>query len=166
MNGAADVSNWLATLADYLQALAEQVAEDAASAAAGSGTEATAAAIRSGVAATYMSIRRTYEANAPVALVDAPSIAWDMVAGINVKVTLGAAGRTLANPSNQVAGKSGVIIFTQDATGGRSVTTWGNNFVWIGEQPTWPLTPGAKVIVSYLVEAVGVILLSYGGASA
>lgn len=149
-----------------IEALAAQVATDAESAASGSGTEATVANIRSGLAAMYLSTRRVYEANAPVALVDAASIAWDMSSGVNFKVTLGAAGRTLANPSNQVPGKSGILIITQDATGGRTITGYGNNLVWIGGQPAWPTTGGAKTLVSYFVEASGTVLLMAGGSSA
>ena len=149
-----------------IEALAAQVATDAASAAAGSGTEATVANIRSGASASYLTIRRIYEANAPVSLTDASTIAWDMSAGINFKVTLGASGRTLANPTNQVAGKSGLLVVSQDATGGRSISSFGSNIIWIGGTPAWPTASNAKTIISYFVEANGTVLLTPGGSSA
>lgn len=166
MNGAADVAGYMATVATFLDALADQVATDAASAAAGSGTEATAANIRAGLTAQYLSIRRSYEAMAPVALTDAATIAWDMADGVNFKVTIAAAGRALANPTNQVAGKSGLLSISQDATGGRTITSWGSHFVWIGGDILWPVAANAVSLVSYYVEASGKILLSFGGSSA
>lgn len=165
-NAIAAVSNWVSSVVSWMSATASQVAADAASAAEGSGTEATVTNIRSGLTAMYLSIRRIYAANDPVALTDAASIAWDMSAGINFKMTLGAAGRALANPSNQVAGKSGIVIFTQNGSGTGTITSYGANIVWIGGQPDWPTTPGAKVVVAYFVEANGTVLMSPAGASA
>lgn len=166
MNAVAVVANWISSVIAWMSATASQVAADAASAAAGSGTEATVANIRAGLSAWYLSIRRIYAANEFVALTDSATIDWDMASGINFAVTLGAAGRTLANPSNQVAGKSGLIIVTQDATGGRSITTYGNQIVWYGPQPDWPSTPGAETLIAYVVKANGQVRLSAGGSSA
>lgn len=163
MNALASVASWVASVVGYITTLSNQVAADAASAAAGSGTESTVANIRSGVSAFFLSIRRIYEANAPVALSDGTAIAWDMSQGINFIVTLGAAGRTLANPTGVVPGKSGIIIFKQDATGGRSVSTYGNNLIWIGGQPDWPSAAGKRTVVAYYVEADGSVLLNFGG---
>lgn len=153
-------------LGDVLQAIAEQVETDAASAAAGSGTEATAAAIRSGVNAYYMSIRRAYEACVPVALVDAATITWDMSAGINFDVTIGAAGRAVANPTNKVPGKSGILTVIQGAGGNKTITAWGSDFVWIGDQPFWPTAAGAETAISYVCRPSGKIHLNYGGSTA
>lgn len=153
-------------LGDVLQAIAEQVETDAASAAAGSGTEATAAAIRSGVNANYMSVRRLYAANVPVVLADAATIAWDMSTGIDFEVTLGAAGRAMANPTNKVAGKNGVLRVKQDATGGRTITSWGTDFIWIGGEPTWPAAANARSLIAYIVGADGKVELSFAGSSA
>lgn len=162
------------TLADYVRlaaiemlALAEQVEDDAASAAAGSGTEATVANIRAAAdVAHYISMRRVVAANVPVSLTDGPSIAWDMATGINFTVTIAGASRTLANPTNQTAGKSGFIDFAQDGTGGRKVTTWGSNFKWFGPHPDWPTTAGAITKVAYFVKANGEIHLAFAGNAA
>lgn len=166
LDAAVALANFVNLAGAFVDALAEQVAADAESAASGSGTEATVSNIRAGLTAMYLSIRNVYAANAPVALTDASSISWDMSAGINYKLTLGAAGRALANPTNQVAGKSGLLIVSQDATGGRTITSYGNNLIWIGGQPSWPGAANAKTIVSYFVEASGTVLLSAGGSSA
>src|SRR5690606_8991041 len=150
MNDTATSTTYQAAVASFLAALAEQVALDAASAEAGSGTEATVSNIRAiANVAHYVSMRNVAAANVPVAVTDAATIAWDMGTGINFTVTLGAAGRALANPTNQIAGKSGFIDFVQDGTGGRSVTTWGNNFKWFGPKPDWPTAAGAITKVVY-----------------
>lgn len=149
-----------------IEALAAQVAADAESAASGSGTEATVANIRAGLAAMYLSIRNVYAANAPVALADAATIAWDMSTGINFDLTLAAAGRTLANPTNKVVGKSGILRVYQDATGGRTITSFGSDYVWIDGQPSWPVTPGAWIVVVYFCLANGKVELTFGGSSA
>lgn len=166
MNALASVASWVANLTSYLSGLADQVAADAASAAAGSGTEASTADIREGVSAHYMSIRRAYASSAFVSLTDATSIAWNMAAGINFSVTIGAANRSLANPSSAVEGKSGLLVVKQDATGGRAITTWGSNFVWMGDQPIWPTSPNAETLISYIVRDNGKIYLNFGGSTA
>ena len=160
------VMAYVQALGDVLKTMADQVQTDAASAAAGSGTEATAAAMRSGVNANYMSVRRLYAANVPVILTDAASIAWDMSTGIDFEVTLGAAGRTMANPTNKVAGKNGVLRVKQDATGGRTITSWGTDFIWIGGEPSWPAAANARSLIAYIVGADGKIELSFAGSSA
>ncbi|MEO3389517.1 hypothetical protein, partial [Mesorhizobium sp. CAU 1741] len=111
---------------EEIETLAAQTEADAASAAAGSGTEASVANIRAAAdVAHYLSMRRVVASQAIVALTDGSTISWDMDAGINVSVTIGAAGRTLANPTNQIAGKSGFLNVAQDGTGGRTITNWG-----------------------------------------
>ncbi len=59
-------------------------------------------------------------------LTDAASIAVDFALGNNFLVTIGG-NRTLAAPSNAVAGQSGCIYVIQDGTGSR---TLGYNTVW------------------------------------
>lgn len=167
MNYMGDIATYTGDAVTYLDGLAEQVAEDAASAAAGSGTEASVANIRAAVdEAFYISMRRAVAAQVPVALTDAASIAWDMATGINFKVVLGAADRALANPTNQIAGKNGFINIHQDATGGRSITTWGSNFIWIGDEPYWPTAANARTKIAYFVTASGEVELAFAGNSA
>lgn len=61
-------------------------------------------------------------------LTDAASIVWDMSTGINFQVTL-AGNRTIANPTNVVVGRSGVLRVIEDATGTRTFS-YGANFVF------------------------------------
>lgn len=146
---------YVGSTADEMALVAAQVAEDAAAAAAGSGTEASVANIRAAAdLAHYLSMRRTVAAQVPVSLTDGSTIAWDMGAGINFSVTLGAAARTLANPTNQVAGKSGFINVTQ-TTGAETITSWGDDFVWLGDEPFWPTTAGAVTKIAYFVRTAG-----------
>ena len=79
----------------------------------------------------------------------------------NYSVTLTGAAR-IANPTNQVAGQSGSIFVTQDATGGR-VLSWGNSggtsaWYWPGgTAPTLSTGANVKDRIDYIVAANGVI---------
>ena len=64
------------------------------------------------------------------ALTDAASIATDLALSNNYSVTL-AGNRTLANPTNIVAGQSGSIFITQDGTGSRTLA-YGAYFKFAG----------------------------------
>jgi hypothetical protein len=59
--------------------------------------------------------------NAPVALTDAATIATDAALGNNFRVTLGG-NRTLGAPTNPADGQRCTWLFTQDGTGGRTIT--------------------------------------------
>lgn len=73
---------------------------------------------------------------------------------------------TLNNPSNQVAGQSGAITFTQDGTGGRSII-WGGNWMFPGGvKPTLSTAAGAKDTLFYFVRASGEIHCYMGKAYA
>ena len=65
-------------------------------------------------------------------LTDTSTVTPDFSVGNNFTWTLGAAGRTLANPSNLVAGQSGLIFILQDAGGSRTITSWGSYYKWSG----------------------------------
>ena len=76
----------------------------------------------------------------------------DFSTGIDFSWTIGAAGRTLNNPTNAKPGQKGVIYLIQDATGGRTITTWGNTYKFPGgTKPTLSTAANAVDIVSYLV---------------
>ena len=64
------------------------------------------------------------------ALTDGSSIATDLALSNNFSVTL-AGNRTLANPTNIVAGQSGSIFITQDGTGSRTLA-YGAYFKFAG----------------------------------
>lgn len=80
---------------------------------------------------------------AAVALTDASSIATDASLGNVFTVTLGG-NRTLANPTNLVAGGTYTWIVTQDATGSRTLA-YGSLFKWPGGS-TPVLTTAANAV--------------------
>jgi hypothetical protein len=87
-----------------------------------------------------------------VALTDGATITPDFAAGNNFSVTLGGS-RTLANPTNLTAGQSGVIVVTQDGTGGRTLA-FGSNWKFPGgTAPTLTTTAAAVDVIAYYVES-------------
>jgi hypothetical protein len=70
----------------------------------------------------------------------------------NFSLTL-ATNATLANPTNIVAGQSGVITITQDATGSRTLA-YGSNWKFAGATaPTLTTTADAVDVLVYYVES-------------
>jgi len=70
----------------------------------------------------------------------------------NFSLTL-ATNATLANPTNIVAGQSGVIVITQDATGSRTLA-YGSNWKFAGATaPTLTTTANAVDVLVYYVES-------------
>jgi len=106
---------------------------------------------------------------APVAglvnLTDATSIAVNGSLGAVYKVTLGG-NRMLANPTNLVAGAVYTFIFTQDATGGRTLT-FGNNYIFPGAISSLALSaaPGATDSAQFVSDGTYLYYIS-GFASA
>lgn len=89
---------------------------------------------------------------AVVALTDGATITPDFAAGNNFSVTLGGS-RTLANPTNIVAGQSGVIAVTQDGTGSRTLAFGGYWKFSSGTAPTLTSTASAVDLIAYYVES-------------
>ena len=149
-------------LAIELLALSEQVEEDAAAAAAGSGTEVTVSQIFAGAAAQYLSIRRIYEAAAPVEVAYASSVALNLNAGINFDIGALTGNLTLATPTNMLAGKSGYIALKQDATGGRTVS-FSSAWKFAGDGAMLASGPNAENLISYVVRPGNVIWATIAG---
>jgi hypothetical protein len=111
-------------------------------------------------------IAQTYTAaqvGAITTLTDGATIAPDFSLSNNFTLTLTAAGRTLANPTNVTAGQSGVIVINQDGTGSRTITTYGSYFKFAGG--TAPdLSTGANDIdaLSYYCVSSTIIIASLG----
>lgn len=89
---------------------------------------------------------------AVVALTDGATITPDFAAGNNFSVTLGGS-RTLANPTNIVAGQSGVIAVTQDGTGSRTLAFGSYWKFSSGTAPTLTSTAAAVDLIAYYVES-------------
>jgi hypothetical protein len=109
---------------------------------------ATAAEYRSNSAPTKMlTPGAVWTAAAIVALTDGATVTPDLSLGIDFSWSLGAAGRTLANPTNLKPGQKGVIILSPGASG--TITTWGSAYKFPGgTKPT--LTVSGTDIISYI----------------
>lgn len=84
-------------------------------------------------------------------LTDDTNIAVNFSDGQNFSVTL-AGNRTLANPTNCVAGQSGSIFVIQDGTGSRTLSYGANWKFSGGTAPTLTTTAGAIDRIDYIVQ--------------
>jgi len=90
------------------------------------------------------------------ALTDGATITPDFSASNNFSVTLGG-NRTLANPTNIVAGQSGVIFVSQDSTGSRTLS-FGSYWDFPGgTAPTLTTTASAVDLIAYVVRTTSSI---------
>ena len=89
-------------------------------------------------------------------LTDGATITPDFAVANNYSVTL-AGNRTLGNPSNQVAGQSGSIFITQDATGSRTLAYASNWDFAGGTAPVLSTAANAVDRLDYIVRASGSI---------
>ena len=80
---------------------------------------ATAADFQSDTASKILPVGSVWDAAEYVAFTYASSVTLDLNAGFNFSTTL-TGNITLANPTNAKPGQSGVIVLTQDGTGGRT----------------------------------------------
>jgi len=86
------------------------------------------------------------------ALTDGATITIDLANANNFSVTLGG-NRTFAAPTNQTAGQSGVIVITQDGTGGRTAA-FNSVFKFPGgTPPTLTTTANAVDVLAYYCES-------------
>ena len=90
----------------------------------------------------------------PVALTDGATINTDASLSNSFYVTLAGTGRTLANPTNLVSGTRYRWYFKQDATGSRTVTSYGAAFKFIGGVPTLTTTANAVDLIEGEYNAV------------
>lgn len=79
-------------------------------------------------------------------LTDAAPIAWDMSAGYNAKVTLGA-NRTAGTPTNPVEGRTYSLLLIQDGTGTRTWTPAASMKFGDAGNPTLQTAAGKKDMV-------------------
>jgi hypothetical protein len=85
-------------------------------------------------------------------LTDAASISIDLAASNNFAVVL-AGNRTLANPTNVVAGQSGSIFISQDGTGSRTLA-YGSQYDFAGgTAPTLTTTASAVDRIDMIVRS-------------
>lgn len=100
---------------------------------------------------------------APLAVAFSTTITLDLALANNFEIATLTNSFTLANPSNQVAGQSGVIFFTQDGTGNRLIT-WGSNWYFTdnGVEPTLSIQASAEDMLTYVVRTNGKIYCKLG----
>lgn len=89
-------------------------------------------------------------------LTDAATVTPDFSLNNNFTITLNVAGasRTIANPTNLVAGQSGSLFVIQDSSGSRTIT-WGSSWDWAGggTPPTLTTTANAVDRIDYIVRS-------------
>jgi hypothetical protein len=155
-NSSVPVSLYMETLLDDVSAAAARATlglGDAATATIGAGVQAfNAANAVINAAQTFSKAQR----GSITTLTDGATITPDMAANNHFTVTLGG-NRTLANPTNLVAGQSGSIFVVQDATGSRTLS-YGTNWDFKGgTAPTLTTTANAVDRIDYLVRGAGSI---------
>lgn len=95
-------------------------------------------------------------------LTDGATITPNFAANNSFTVTLGG-NRTLANPTNLVAGQSGVIIINQDGTGGRTLAYGSYYDFGGGTAPTLTTTASAQDMIAYFVVSTSRINCVFTG---
>lgn len=111
---------------------------------AGANSFSTAANVWAGTGSgTIIDPPTLHAAHVPQVLTDGATVAWDMAAGFNARVTLGG-NRTLGAPTNPKEGMTYVLEVIQDATGSRTLT-WPAAFNW-GSAGAPTLSTGANKV--------------------
>lgn len=152
-------SSWIAVVDQAVLALASQAEAEA-------GVENTKFMTALRVAQAIVGAVRTYtkaQRGAVVSLTDAATVALDLSAANNFSLLLTSgvgATRQLGNPTNAVAGQSGVLVVTQDATGSRAIS-YGSNYKFAGgSAPALSTAANAVDYLSYYVESATRIFIS------
>jgi hypothetical protein len=93
------------------------------------------------------------------------SLTIDLTTGRVFTGTLGTVNLTLADPTTEVAGMSGLIVLVQHASSAKTLSI-GSQWFWVGgtPSPTISATLSSKNVYSYYVRAAGEIMLTYLGA--
>jgi hypothetical protein len=117
---------------------------------------ATSAQYLANTANLILTTDKVWAAAAPVQIATAASLTPDFAFGIDFYVTLNQAGHTLNNPANMKSGQKGLIYLIQDATGNRTITTWGN---------LWKFPGGTKPVLSTAAGSYDILSYAYSGAN-
>lgn len=85
------------------------------------------------------------------ALTDAANILWDINSGVMATLTLGG-NRIFNSPTNLKPGTY-ILVLKQDATGTRTITSWGSVFKWAnGSAPTLSTAANATDVLSFVCD--------------
>lgn len=107
---------------------------------------ATAAEIQAGTAGRVVAPDKLIASAVFQTLTDAATIAWDMAAGYNAKVTLGG-NRTQGTPTNPKEGITYTLLLIQDGTGSRTWTPAASMKFGSAGNPTLSTAAGKKDMV-------------------
>lgn len=95
-------------------------------------------------------IRGLHMASTVQVIADAATLNWNMDLGSVMKVTIGG-NRTMAAPTNHVAGGTYTAIINQDATGNRTMT-WNAVFKFAGGSKTLTTTANATDVATFVSD--------------
>ena len=118
-------------------------------------TSISATVVQSNTTQTFTKAQR----GAVVALTPGSTVNLDLSLSNNFRLTA-AQNFTLANPTNVVAGQSGLIAITQDATGSRTLTLGGQYVKAGGTAPVLSTAAAAVDYLMYYVESATRIFVS------
>ena len=124
---------------------------------------ATAAQIHAGTTGKVIDAEGIYDAAAPVETSGSGTYTINLTTGGRNFIRVMNGATTLANPTGQVVGQSGLIYLNQDATGGR-VVSYGSDWKQVGGTASIDLSPNAVNVFSYFVRAANKVTLTYIGA--
>jgi hypothetical protein len=114
-------------------------------------------------ASKFLNPNGVWSAMSEVTLTDASTISWDMSTGFDFTVTLGG-NRIMGAPTNPKTGQKGRLIIAQDATGGRSISSWNGVYDFsAGVAPTLSTASSAINVLYYDVRNSSSILILAAG---
>lgn len=94
---------------------------------------------------------KVWGAAPPYTVADAATVTLDLSVAADYFWTIGNVGRTLANPINGKPGQKGIIYIRQDGTGNRTITSWGNQWMFSGgSKPVLSTAANAWDTISYV----------------
>jgi len=126
--------------------------------------QASATDYRANTTATkFLNPNGVWNAMSEVTLTDSATISWDMSTGFDFIVTLGG-NRIMAAPTNTKVGQKGRLIIAQDASGGRTISSWNGAYDFAsGVAPTLNTAASAINVLYYDVRSSGSIFILSAG---
>ena len=100
----------------------------------------------------FRSVQGKHMAATNQVITDAATINWNMDLGSVMQVTLGG-NRTMAAPTNFIAGGTYMMIIKQDATGNRTMT-WNAVYKFAGGSKTLSTAANAVDIATFVSDGV------------
>jgi hypothetical protein len=86
----------------------------------------------------------------------------DFISGVDFILPLNAAGMRITFPYNVKPGQKGILYLVQDATGGRTITTYDAGWKFAGgTKPVFSTAPNATDIISYVALNATTILCTF-----